>query len=90
MERALDQLLALVQQSEAGLHMSALIDRFVLDSIGSNESCSIERIVKDIHYSARYVRAVVKHNLGISSKRLFDILRLQNIMNSQILTTAIR
>ncbi len=84
MERALDQLLALVQQSEAGLHMSALIDRFVLDSIRSNETCSIERIVKDIHYSARYVRAVVKHNLGISSKRLFDILRLQNIMDSQI------
>lgn len=84
MERTLDRLLELVRASEAGLHFNPLIDRFVLDSILSEEMYSIERIVSDIHYSARYVRAVIKDNLGISSKRLFDILRLQNIMDSQI------
>ncbi len=84
MEQSLDQLLLLTRASAADLQFNQLIDRFVLHSILSNDTYSIERIVQDIHYSARYVRAVIKDNLGIGSKRLFDIMRLQNIMDSQI------
>lgn len=84
MERALDRLLQLIRESEVGLQFNQIVDDFVLSSILLNETSSIERIAKEINYSERYLRAVIKENLGISSKRLLDILRLQNIMDSQI------
>ena len=79
-----DTLISLIRESPLGLSFNGLIDAFVRECILTNQTYCVERIVQNLNYSARYVRSVIKRNLGISSKRLFDIMRLQNIMDSQI------
>ena len=67
-----------------GFKENKLIDEFVFNSLYNNDHLSIEEIIGNMSYSPRYVRSVIKSLAGINAKRLYDILRLQNIMESQI------
>lgn len=78
------ELMKLVEEGELGFHENKLIDEFVMNAIFNNDNQPIEQLIQDMSYSPRYVRSVIKANLGVSVKRLYDILRLQNIIDSQI------
>lgn len=73
-----------VVNSGLGFKENKLIDEFVFNSLYNEENLSIEEIVENMSYSPRYIRSVIKNLTGINAKRLYDILRLQNIMESQI------
>ena len=60
------------------------MDEFVFGSLYNEDNLSIEEIIGNMSYSPRYIRSVIKAQTGINAKRLYDILRLQNIMESQI------
>ena len=44
----------------------------------------MEEIIRQITYTPRYIRDVIREYTGISAKRLGDILRLQSIMLAQM------
>lgn len=85
LEKQLNSLIKLVQQSEMCFEVNELIDHFTYKSFLSSNNSLVEEIVREINYSARHARTVIKENTGISSKRLFDIMRLQNIIDTYIL-----
>ncbi len=79
-----DLLMEAVLKSGLGFKENKLIDEFVFNSLYNEENLSIEEIIENMSYSPRYIRSVIKNLTGINAKRLYDILRLQNIMESQI------
>lgn len=83
-----DAAFALLMQAvlDSGLDFreNKLVDEFVFGSLYNEDNLSIEEIIGNMSYSPRYIRSVIKAQTGINAKRLYDILRLQNIMESQI------
>lgn len=83
-----DEAFALLMQAvlDSGLDFreNKLVDEFVFGSLYNEDNLSIEEIIGNMSYSPRYIRSVIKAQTGINAKRLYDILRLQNIMESQI------
>jgi len=73
-----------VAHGALGFRENKLIDEFVFNSLYNEENDTIEEIIGNMSYSPRYVRSIIKTQTGINAKRLYDILRLQNIMESQI------
>jgi len=84
-EASFQLLMRAVEQSGLGFRENKLIDEFVFNSLYNEENYPIEEIISNMSYSPRYVRSVIKSQTGINAKRLYDILRLQHIMGSQIL-----
>ena len=64
--------------------MSDIVNQFVRNSMGECQYLSVEELISHITYTPRYVRDIIKEYTGISAKRLYDILRLQSIMEAQI------
>lgn len=83
-----DAAFALLMQAVLGSSLdfreNKLVDEFVFGSLYNEDNLSIEEIIGNMSYSPRYIRSVIKAQTGINAKRLYDILRLQNIMESQI------
>lgn len=83
-----DEAFALLMQAVLGSSLdfreNKLVDEFVFGSLYNEDNLSIEEIIGNMSYSPRYIRSVIKAQTGINAKRLYDILRLQNIMESQI------
>ena len=83
-----DAAFALLMQAVLGSGLdfreNKLVDEFVFGSLYNEDNLSIEEIIGNMSYSPRYIRSVIKAQTGINAKRLYDILRLQNIMESQI------
>ena len=83
-----DESFALLMQAVLGSSLdfreNKLVDEFVFGSLYNEDNLSIEEIIGNMSYSPRYIRSVIKAQTGINAKRLYDILRLQNIMESQI------
>ena len=83
-----DAAFALLMQAVLGSSLdfreNKLVDEFVFGSLYTEDNLSIEEIIGNMSYSPRYIRSVIKAQTGINAKRLYDILRLQNIMESQI------
>lgn len=83
-----DAAFALLMQAVLGSSLdfreNKLVDEFVFGSLYNEDNLSIEEIICNMSYSPRYIRSVIKAQTGINAKRLYDILRLQNIMESQI------
>lgn len=86
--RNADAAFALLMQAVLGSSLdfreNKLVDEFVFGSLYNEDNLSIEEIIGNMSYSPRYIRSVIKAQTGINAKRLYDILRLQNIMESQI------
>ena len=82
--RCFELLMTAVTSGTLGFRENKLVDVFVFNSIYNEENDTIEEIIGNMSYSPRYVRSVIKAQTGINAKRLYDILRLQNIMESQI------
>ena len=77
-------LMQAVLDSSLDFRENKLVDEFVFGSLYNEDNLSIEEIIGNMSYSPRYIRSVIKAQTGINAKRLYDILRLQNIMESQI------
>ena len=77
-------LMQAVLDSSLDFRENKLVDEFVFGSLYNEDNLSIEEIISNMSYSPRYIRSVIKAQTGINAKRLYDILRLQNIMESQI------
>lgn len=82
--RCFELLMGAVTESTLGFRENKLIDEFVFNSLYNEENLSIEEMISNMSYSPRYIRSVIKSQTGINAKRLYDILRLQNIMESQM------
>ncbi|MDY5540015.1 MAG: helix-turn-helix domain-containing protein, partial [Lachnospiraceae bacterium] len=83
-EECFRMLMEAVLAGGLGFKENKLIDEFVFNSLYNDDNLSIEEIIGNMSYSPRYIRSVIKSLAGINAKRLYDILRLQNIMESQI------
>ena len=83
-DEAFSLLMQAVLDSSLDFRENKLVDEFVFGSLYNEDNLSIEEIIGNMSYSPRYIRSVIKAQTGINAKRLYDILRLQNIMESQI------
>lgn len=79
-----ETLMELVSRSRLKFWMSDIVNQFVRNSMGGYQYLSVEELISHITYSPRYVRDIIKEYTGINAKRLYDILRLQSIMEAQI------
>lgn len=78
------KLMELITGSDLQFWMSDIVNQFVRHSMKGGSHLSLEELIARITYTPRYVRDIIKEYTGISAKRLFDILRLQSIMEAQI------
>ena len=83
-DEAFSLLMQAVLDSSLDFRENKLVDEFVFGSLYNEDNLFIEEIIGNMSYSPRYIRSVIKAQTGINAKRLYDILRLQNIMESQI------
>lgn len=81
-EKRYKRFLTVVAESSLGMEINELINEFIGQCVDEN-LFEIADIVERIHYSPRYIRQIIKEHMSISVKRLYDILRLQNIIGSR-------
>ncbi|NCB92233.1 MAG: AraC family transcriptional regulator [Clostridia bacterium] len=79
-----EMLMKLITDSRLHFWMSDIVNQFVKNSMGETRYLSLEELIAHITYTPRYVRDIIKEYTGISAKRLYDILRLQSIMEVQL------
>lgn len=78
-----NSIMNIIHNSNIVIKKNKLIDEFITNSISNIENNTIESIIGSMSYSPRYVRSIIKKYTGINAKRLYDIIRLQNIIESQ-------
>ncbi len=77
-------LMELVTNCRLQFWMSDIVNQFVRNSMGEYRQASLEELISHITYTPRYIRDIIKEYTGISAKRLYDILRLQSIIEAQL------
>ena len=83
-EKRFRMLMSLITKSKLHFWMSDIVNQFVTLSLSQREHLPVEEIIRQITYTPRYIRDVIREYTGISAKRLGDILRLQSIMLAQM------
>jgi AraC-like DNA-binding protein len=83
-QQRFEALMKLIEGSGLQFWMSDIVNQFVKASMGEKRYLSLEELISHITYTPRYVRDIIKEYTGISAKRLYDILRLQSIMEAQL------